>query len=299
MPSKILITGGTGLVGTKLTQALKASGNEVSILTTSAVRAQQPDAFYWNLKDQYIDFQAFENVDYIIHLAGAGIADKPWSESRKKLIYDSRIGNTNLLFERSKGYPIKGIVAASAVGFYGMNTDDRQLSEADGRGNDFLSDIVVDWERAIMQFEERDTRTVALRIGIVLSTDGGALKKMVLPFKLGIGSPIGSGQQWMSWIHEDDLVEMILFALDNQISGIYNAIAPEPVRNSDFSRTLAMVMGKPYWAPKVPAFILRMLYGELANVVLGGNKVSSKKIQTAGFSFLYKNLKDALTQLLK
>lgn len=269
------------------------------ILTTSAIRAQQPDAFYWNLKDQYIDSHAFEDTDYIIHLAGAGIADKRWSESRKKLIYDSRVKNTQLLFERSKGYPIKGLVAASAVGFYGMDTGDKQLSENNERGKDFLSDIVVDWEKANAQFEERDLRVAMLRIGIVLSTEGGALKKMALPFKLGIGSPIGSGKQWMSWIHEDDLVEMILFALDNQLSGTYNAVAPEPTTNKEFSRTLAHVLAKPFWAPNVPAFVLRLLYGELAYVVLGGNKVASKKIQKTGFTFKFNNLKDALTHLLK
>jgi len=299
MPSKILITGGTGLVGTKLTKALRDRGDEVCILTTSAIRAEQPDAFYWNLKDQYIDHRAFEGVDYIIHLAGAGVADKPWSEERKRLIYDSRIKNTNLLFERSKGYPIKGIVAASAVGFYGMDTGEKWLNEADPRGADYLSDVVVDWEESIMQFRERDTRVVALRIGIVLSTDGGALKKMIPPFKFGLGAPIGSGKQWMSWIHEDDLVGMILFALDHEMTGVYNAVAPNPVNNADFSRAIAIALKKPFWLPNLPAFVLKLVFGQMAQVVLGGNRVKADKIKKAGYSFKFNKIEEALSDLLK
>jgi uncharacterized protein (TIGR01777 family) len=299
MSSKILITGGTGLVGTKLTHALKARGCEVRILTTSAVRAEKPDAFYWNLKDQYIDHHAFEGVEYIIHLAGAGVADKSWTKERKQLIYDSRVKNTQLLVERSKEYPIKGIVAASAVGYYGMDTGDSELSEDDQRGKDYLSDVVVDWEQSIALFQEQDRKVAALRIGIVLSTDGGALKKMMMPFKLGIGSPIGNGKQWMSWIHEDDLVEMILFAMDNQLTGVYNAVGPAPVTNAQFSQTLAKVLNKPFWAPNVPSFVLKLMYGELANVVLGGNKVSSRKIEKAGYIFKFNKLSEALTDLLK
>jgi uncharacterized protein (TIGR01777 family) len=299
MPSKILITGGTGLVGSKLSKALIERGDEVCILTTGAVRAEKPNAFYWNLKDNYIDQNAFEGVDYIIHLAGAGIADKPWSDARKKLIYDSRICNTDLLVERSKGYPIKGIVAASAVGYYGMNTDDLQLSETDERGKDFLSDVVVDWEKAIFQFSDENMKVAALRIGIVLSTEGGALKKMVVPFKFGVGSPIGSGKQWMSWIHEDDLVDLFIYALDHKLEGVYNAVAPLPVTNSEFSRTLASVLRKPYWMPKVPSFVLKLIFGEMARVVLGGNRAKSNKVADTGFKFKFTTLKEALTDLLK
>jgi hypothetical protein len=299
MPSKILITGGTGLVGTKLTNALRTRGDEVHLLTTSAIRAEQPDAFYWNLKDQYIDHRAFEGVDYIIHLAGAGVADKPWSDKRKKLIYDSRIKNTNLLFERLKGSKVKGIIAASAIGYYGMDTGEKWLNEADQRGKDFLSDVVVDWEEAIFSLTERSERVAALRIGIVLSSDGGALKKMMPPFRFGLGAPIGSGKQWMSWIHEDDLVGMILFALDNEVAGVYNAVAPNPVTNSDFSRALANTLGKPFFLPNVPAFALKLVFGEMARVVLGGNRVKADKIKKAGYAFKFNKIDEALRDLLK
>jgi len=298
MPSKILITGGTGLVGTKLTKALRDRGDEVCILTTSAIRAEDPDAFYWNLKDQYIDHRAFEEVDYIIHLAGAGVAEKRWSEKRKKLIYDSRVKNTNLLFERSKGYPIKGLIAASAIGFYGMDTGEKWLNEADARGTDFLSDVVADWEESIRQFEEIDTRVVMLRIGIVLSTDGGALKKMAPPFRFGLGAPIGSGKQWMSWIHEDDLVGMILFSLDNELKGVFNAVAPHPVNNAEFSKALAKAFDKPFWLPNVPSFGLKLVFGEMARVVLGGNRVKADKIKKAGYAFKFNKIDEALRDLL-
>lgn len=299
MASKILITGGTGLVGTKLTNALRTRGDEIRILTTSAIRAEQPDAFYWNLKDQYIDYRAFEGVDYIIHLAGAGVADKPWSEKRKKLIYDSRIKNTNLLFERLKGSKVKGVIAASAIGYYGMDTGEKWLNEADARGTDFLSDVVADWEEAIFSLNERAERVTALRIGIVLSTDGGALKKMAPPFRYGLGAPIGTGKQWMSWIHEDDLVGMILFALDKELEGVYNAVAPHPVTNAEFSRVLAKTLGKPFFLPNVPAFALKLVFGEMARVVLGGNRVKADKIKKAGYPFKFNKIDEALRDLLK
>ncbi|MEQ9231953.1 MAG: TIGR01777 family oxidoreductase [Cyclobacteriaceae bacterium] len=299
MPSKILITGGTGLVGTKLTDELLAKNHEVRILTTSALRAEEEDAFYWNLKDQYIDQRAFEGLDYIVHLAGAGVADKRWSEERKKVIYDSRIKNTALLCERAKGHGVKGIIAASAIGYYGFDTGDELMTEESERGDGFLSDVVVDWEREVEEFERIVDHVMMVRIGIVLSTEGGALKQMAPPFKLGVGSPLGNGKQWMSWIHIDDLVGMIIHGLENNSSGIFNAVAPNPERNKDFSKTLATSLNRPMWLPNVPAFILKIVFGELAQVVLGGNRVSAKKIVDAGYSFKFEDLATALTDLFK
>ncbi len=159
--------------------------------------------------------------------------------------------------------------------------------------------MVVNWEEAIDQFDERVDQVMKLRIGIVLSPDGGALKPMMPPFKFGLGAAVGTGRQWMSWIHIDDLVNMILYGLDKGTSGTYNAVGPEPVTNKDFSRTLARVLGKPFFLPNVPSFVLKVLYGELADAVLGGNRVSAKKIQGEGFSFNYTKIEEALADLLK
>lgn len=298
MPRKILITGGTGLVGSKLRAALEARGDTVTILTTSALRAEREDAFYWNLKDRYIDSRAFEGVDYIVHLAGAGVADKRWTAKRKKEIYDSRIENTKLLAERAKGHSIKGIVAASAIGYYGLDTGKEWVNESAPAGSDFLAHVVVDWEKSIETFSTLTNKVVAIRIGVVLSTEGGALPKMMTPFRLGVGSAIASGRQYMSWIHIDDLVGIFLHALDTDIAGIYNGVAPQPVTNAEFSKSLAAVLKKPFWFPNVPAFMLRLIFGELAGVLLGGNRVHAGKIQKAGYTFRHSTLASALKDLL-
>lgn len=298
MPSKILIVGGTGLVGTRLTEVLKSKGYEINTLTTSATRADQDGYFYWNPKDEYVDLKALEGVDYIINLAGAGVADKRWSKKRKKEIYDSRVKTTALLCERAKNIQLKAYVSASAVGIYGFDTKDKLLTEDSPQSDDFLAEVVQGWEREAQGFEQIADRVALLRIGVVLSTRGGALKEMSLPFKLGFGSPLGSGKQWMSWIHMDDLVNMFLFVLEKEITGTFNAVGPAPATNSDFSRTLAKVYKKPMWMPKVPAFILRIIFGELANIVLGGNRVQSEKIQKVGFQFQYPDLPDALKNLI-
>ena len=299
MPSKILITGGTGLVGTRLVHKLKESKNEVRILTTNAVRAEGLDAFYWNPKDQYVDRRAFKDVDYIIHLAGAGVANERWTAQRKKLIYDSRVATTYLLHERSKENGIKGIIAASAVGFYGMDTDDQFVDEKSNRGNDFLSDVVCDWEGAVDSFSETMDKVVKLRIGVVLDPLGGALKKIARPIRYGVGARLGNGKQWMSWIHVEDLVKMILFALEKEISGSYNAVAPNPVTNAGFTESVAKTLHKPLWLPNIPGGVLRTFFGEFAQVVLGGNRVKSKKIENEKFEFEYPQLDDALVDLLK
>ncbi len=299
MSSKILITGGTGLVGTRLIQKLIDKKHKVSILTTSAIRADEEGAFYWNLKDNYIDHRAFEAVDYIVHLAGASLADERWTKNRKKVIYDSRVANTNLLFERSKGHGIKGIIAASAIGYYGMDTGEQWMDEKSEEGNDFLSKVVVDWEKSIDTFKETMKHVVKFRIGIVLDSEGGALPKITKAIRTRVGSPLGRGNQWMSWIHSEDLVKMILFALDSNLSGTYNAVAPNPVTNADFTKAVADKFGRSLWLPNAPAFILKLVFGEFAQVVLGGNRVKSENIKKKGFSFDYPQLDTALMNLLE
>ena len=298
MPSKILITGGTGLVGRRLQEKLRKKGYTVSILTTSSSRTKEKGYFYWNTKDQYLDPEAFEGVEHLIHLAGAGVADKRWSKKRKKELRDSRIQSTTLLVKKAKDNHLKTVVAASAIGLYGFNTGENLLEEESQYGKDFLATLVKDWEKETAGFEAVSDRVVSLRIGIVLSTLGGALKAMSWPFKMGLGSPIGSGKQWMSWIHIDDLAEIIIYALESKIKGTYNAVAPTPETNKRFSRILAQTFKKPFFLPHVPGFVLRILFGELASIVLGGNKISSKKIEKSGFRFEFPKLSEALKNLI-
>jgi hypothetical protein len=301
MASKVLITGGSGLVGSQLQNELKDKNIEVNILTTSALRADQDENyFFWNIKDQYIDNKAFNGVEYIIHLAGAGVADKRWTAERKKEIEESRVLGTRLLREYTARHEgIKGIVAASAVGYYGMNTGDQPLEEDAARGEDFLSDVVVKWEHEIMAFQEVLPSVSALRIGVVLSEKGGALARMKPPFDWGFGAPLGSGKQWMSWIHIEDLASMFIYAMENNLHGVFNAVAPEPATNAAFSKTFAQTLKKPFFLPNVPAFVLKVVFGEMAQVVLGGNRVSSRKIIEKGYSFRYPELSQALQHLFK
>jgi len=299
MASKILITGGTGLVGSYLTNELKKKNCQVNILTTSALKSEQPQHYFWNWKDGYIDHQAFEGVDYIIHLAGAGVADKPWTAKRKQEIERSRVVGTAVLRKHAKDHGVKGILAASAMGYYGMDTGNQELEESSQKGTGFLAEVVDKWESELHGFEEIVEQVTLFRIGVVLSTEGGALKKMMAPFKWGIGSPIGSGKQYMSWVHIEDLAQMFLYAMENNVSGTFNAVAPRPETNASFSKKLAKAMKKPYFMPNVPSFVLRILYGEMAQVILGGNKVKADKIIQAGYEFSYPTLDEALKDLIR
>lgn len=296
-----LITGGTGLVGQKLSQLLIDNGHSVSILSRSAKRDTSVNFFRWDLKNDYVDPEALKNVDCLIHLAGAGIADKKWTSARRKEIIDSRVNPLSLLaegFEEVSEFP-KTIVSASAIGIYGFDTGETKLKEDSKKGKDFISDVVIQWEKAVDVFAKKmDCRAVKLRIGIVLDVDGGALPSLAMPVKMGVGSAIGDGQQWLSWIHVDDLNKMFLVASENRgMSGAFNAVAPNPARNEEMVNVLAKVLKKPNWAPKVPGFVLKTILGSRAQLVLGGNNVSSEKILDTGFTFEFDNLESALTEL--
>ena len=298
MPSNILITGGTGLVGTKLTKELQKSNHQVNILTTSATKASEEGYYYWNIKDNYIDLKAFEGVEYLVHLAGAGVADRRWTQERKKVIYDSRIYSTALLVEKAKQFKIRGVVCSSAVGIYGFDTGNELLTEESNHGSDFLAKVVEDWEQEVNRFDGLIDFVMKVRIGVVLSSEGGALTEMITPFKFGLGSPLATGDQWLSWIHIDDLVSMIIFGIENQLNEAFNAVGPDPVQNQLFSKTLANTLNKPMWLPNVPSFILKLIFGELANLVVGGNRVSAEKIEKVGFQFRFPNLEQTLKHLL-
>jgi uncharacterized protein (TIGR01777 family) len=292
--SKILITGGTGLVGSRLTEMLIDKNHEVVILSRNPKKKNQ---FKWDISKNYIDIKALENTDYIIHLAGAGIADERWTDKRKKVIIDSRVQSTNLLFNTVKEnkLKIKGFISASGIGYYGAITSQTIFKETAAVGNDFLGEVCKKWESSGLQFEALQIPVTILRTGIVLSKKGGALAKMKTP----VISPLSTGKQYLPWIHIDDLCEMYIKAVDEDLTGIFNAVAPEHHTSVSFSKALAKSIKRPYIGIGVPSFILKILFGEMAIILLEGSRISPSKIEELNFNFKYLTLKKALKNLSK
>ena len=290
--SKILITGGKGLVGTRLTKMLIDKNHQVVILTRTA-NAQ--NEYEWNISEKKIDKEAFVNVDYIIHLAGAGIADERWTSKRKKTIIDSRVETANLIFNTIKenNIKIKGFISASGIGYYGAITSDTIFEETDKAGTDFFGEVCGKWENAAHKFKNLNIPVTILRTGIVLSDKGGALEKMRVP----VISPLGSGKQYLPWIHNDDLCNIYIQCIEDNLNGIYNAIAPEHQTSITFSKALAKSINRPYVSICVPNFMLKLLFGDLSVILLEGSRVSAKKIENNGYSFRFKTLKKALNNL--
>lgn len=292
----ILITGGSGLIGKKITHLLERKGYEVAWLSRNADNKGQK-SFEWDIQNQEMDEEAINWADGIIHLAGAGVADKRWTAERKKAILQSRTMSTSLLrkyIEKSSQKP-SVFVSASAVGYYGFNTENEMVDENAKPGDDFLAQVVTAWEDEVSKIEDLGLRTVMLRIGIVLAKEGGALVEMLKP---PVAAPLGSGNQWMSWIQVDDLARMFFYAIENeQVKGIYNAVGPNPATNAELTEKAAKKKGKLFVNIGVPGFGLKIILGEMAQMVLGGNKASSKKIQEAGFEFRYPRLEEALEKI--
>ncbi|TVZ57100.1 hypothetical protein OD91_2406 [Lutibacter sp. Hel_I_33_5] len=293
--SKILISGGTGLIGEILHEKLVENNHEVRILSRNPTKSNE---YKWNIKEKYIDEKVFTDLDFIIHLAGAGIANKCWTNKRKQEIIDSRVQSTNLLFKKITELktPLKGFISASGIGYYGAMTSDTIFKEDDKPENDFISNVCVLWENAVKKYNQINIPTTILRTGIVLTKNGGALSKMNTPIFL---SSLGNGKQYMPWIHIDDLCNLYIKAIeDNTFTGIYNAVAPEHQTNLSFTRTLGTVLSKTILLIKIPSFVLKTVFGELAKILLYGSRVSSKKITKTGFEFEFKTLNKALTNLL-
>ena len=299
MPT-ILIGGGSGLVGNRLSELLKAKNYEVIHLSRTEDLDRPFPRYKWDLKSSYIDPRAVEKADYVINLAGAGIADQRWSDERKKMIIQSRVRSTLLLntaFQDSK--KLKAYISASAVGYYG-DRGSELLHEESPAGNGFLAESTTAWETAIAKVDAANCRKVALRIGIVLSTQGGALPKMLLPLKAGVASYFGRGDQYFSWIHIDDLCRMFIKAIeDEQMDGIYNAVAPNPVTNLQMMEDIVEAMDKMAVYIPAPEFVLRLGMGEMADVVLSSSNVSAEKITKAGFEFKFPDLIPAIKNLLE
>lgn len=297
---KVLITGGTGLVGKRLSELLLEKGYEPVLLSRNPKPLSKTKQYRWDIGKNFIEPAAIEEADYIVHLAGEGIADKPWTSARKKQLLESRTKSSEVLLQALKAYPnkVKAVVAASAIGFYG-NTGDSLITEDAPSGKGFLSEVCVAWEKATTPFAEV-TRLAQLRIGIVLSTQGGALTELQKPINFGLGAYIGNGNQFYSWIHIDDLCGIIIHALEHEeVIGVYNAVAPNPVRNRDLVDAIRFALKKPSVGLPSPEFAIKLIMGEMAAVVLDSCKVSAQKIIQSGYQFKFKLPTPALHDLYK
>jgi uncharacterized protein len=300
----ILIAGGSGLVGKRLTYLLQQQGHTVSWLTRNANKTiANVTCYEWDINAQTINAKAFENCTTVINLAGEGIADKRWSTLRKKAIIDSRVLSTQLLvnYLNNNTHNVTSFVSASAIGYYGASTLNKALAENTPPANDFLGQCCLLWENEIFKLN-KTIRTTVLRIGIVLTANGGALPQMALPVKLYVGSPLASGKQYLPWIHIDDLSNMFIQAatLPNY-NGVYNAVAPtnKQCNNADFTKAIAKQLRKPCFLPNVPAFMLKAIVGEMAILIINGNIIDSAKIEAEGFKYHYPTLAMALANLLR
>jgi uncharacterized protein len=296
---RILITGASGLVGSRLTSLLLAKGYEVAHLSRS--KSGSVPTYVWDVNRQTIDKEALKDVHTIVHLAGANVADKRWTEKRKKEIIDSRVKSTALLFNELKSghHSVENFISASAVGYYGFKDPDKVFREENPAGDDFLAQVTKLWEHAVDKISMLNIRIVKLRIGVVLAKEGGALQAMAKPIRLLAGSPLGSGNQYMSWIHIDDLCGMFMHAIETPaLSGAVNAVAPGPVTNRELTKAIANELHKPLILPAVPAFALRLMLGEMASIVTEGSQVSNNKISASGYQYKFDNLKKALKDLL-
>lgn len=297
----VLITGGSGLIGRHLTQRLLEKGYRVAFLSRNPENITSIPVYRWDPELNEIDLNAIEQADYIIHLAGAGVGDRRWTRKRRELILSSRVATCELLLrktrEAEKG--IKAFISASGISYYGTITSDKIFSEADPPADDFLGEVCQKWENAAGMFRKDGVRTVMIRTGIVVSGDAGALPRMIKPVRLGIGSALGSGNQYIPWIHIEDLCNIYVKAIeDKSMEGAFNAVEPEHVTNRAFMQTLAKVLRKPFIFPDIPEVILKILYGEMADILLKGSRISSDKIVSSGYVFLFPDLERALRDLL-
>lgn len=298
MKKNVLLTGGTGFVGKYLTQLLIDQGFSVSILSRSK-RTNTEDVFYytWDVQKQTIEKEAVLQADYVIHLAGANIAEKKWTKARKEEILSSRELSAQLIHSVLKKYDKKldAFVSASAIGIYGAFSGEEVCTEETEAANDFLGLTCQKWEASADRIGELGIRTVKVRTGLVLGKNDGFLNKLTPIFKLKLGSALGSGKQYMPWISVNDLCRIYLEAVKNpQMQGAYNAAIDDNTTNASFSKTLAKVYGYKIWLPHVPAFLIKMVLGEMALLVLTGRRVSSDKIKQLGFHFRYENLEETV-----
>lgn len=294
----ILLTGGTGLIGSKLTNLLLEKGYTVSQLNRRKTKLSGVKNFLWNVEQGEIDAKCLEGVDIIIHLAGEGIAEKRWTEERKRAITASRTQSIRLIYDlmKRKAHQVKRVISASAIGYY-SDRGNELMTEDSAPNRDFMARCCVDWEAAVDEGKALGLQITEFRTGVVLS-DSGALAKMAAPIKWFVGAPLGSGRQWVPWIHLDDVVNMYLFAAEHpELEGVFNQVAPNPVTNQQITKALGKQLRRPVWPLHVPAALLKVLMGEMSTIVLGSTKVSAQKIENAGFHFKYPCLQGALEEI--
>jgi hypothetical protein len=298
----VLVTGGTGLVGSSLCRKLKLKGYAVGIL--SRTERYRPDIllYSWNPEDRRVEQEAIERADIVVHLAGENIFEKRWTKKEKQRILDSRVNTAGLLLEkfRTFGKKPKAFISASATGYYGAVTSGKVFTEADGPGNDFLARVCLQWEKAADRFTDWNVRTVKIRTAPVLATEGGLFKKTYEAALRGFAAPFGNGQQYFPWIHLDDLCGIYIKAIEDEaMRGAYNAVAPEIITNAAYMKEVAACAGRKPRIKHIPAFALHLMLGEASSAMLQGSPVSAQKIEDAGFEFAFPTLERAMADLCK
>lgn len=297
---KVLITGGTGLVGRHLSQKLRQKGYEVALLSRTKNSKALIPVYEWDYEAGKIEAEALEFADIVIHLAGANIAEKRWTSKRKQEIVESRVRSATFIFETlsKKGKKPKLFVTASAVGYYGALTAEKLFAEADAPFDDFVGITCQKWEQVADKFQLAGVRTVKIRTGIVFAQEKGALEKMIAPLKIGVGVLIGSGEQYLPWIHIEDLCELYIKAIeDSSMQGAFNAVAPEHLTYRGLVEEFGSMVRKPFLTFKIPAFLMKWIFGEMSEILLNGSRVSSEKLVKQGYSFKYPTVRLALKAL--
>ena len=296
---KVLITGGSGLLGTALTKKLLNNNIEVVHLTRNKSSKNDVKNYLWDWGENEIDENCFKDVTHIVHLAGAGIAEKAWTKKRKKIIVKSRVLTSRLLHSKISTLKlnISAFISASAVGIYGAQVSDKIFTEEDQAFEDFMGNCCKQWENAVDQFKST-TRTVKFRLGVILDENHGALPRIANMVKNSLGSPLGNGKQYMPWIHIEDAVNLFFEAiLKKSISGTFNAVSGDFIDNRNLIMKIGEELNKKIWLPNIPSFVLKFLYGEMSDTILKGVKVSNKKIKDTGFKFKYEKIEDALREI--
>lgn len=299
MAKRVLITGGSGSVGKQLSKLLLANGYEVAHLSRSKTNFPSITTYLWNVEQNQIDENCIAGVDVIVHLAGAGIADSRWTDDRKRIIIESRTKSIQLVYQllKTNNHQVKTVVSASASGYYSERGDEL-MSERDTPNHDFLGKCGVLWENAVDEAIDLGIRVVKFRTGVILDKNSGALPKIAAPIKFGIGSPLGNGKQWTSWIHLHDVALMYLKGIeDERLEGAYNMSTPNPVTNKELTIAIARKLNKPLWLLNVPAFLLKLIFGEMSAVVLGSTKMDVQKIEQTGYKFKFSTIKTALDKI--
>ncbi|RME91990.1 MAG: TIGR01777 family protein [Candidatus Hydrogenedentota bacterium] len=292
---KILITGKHGALAPNLAKKLRQN-YQIRFLSRNP---DSENTFYWHTQKEELDLRALEGVSGIVHLAGASVADKRWTASRKKELTSSRVDSAKLLLNslKQKNHKLDSFVSASATGYYGARTTDHIFTEDDPPSDDFLAKLCHEWEQAALAFQAEDvaSRVTIFRLGVVVDRHSGILQKLYLPAKFSLLSPLGSGEQYMPWVHIEDAARAFAWALEKNTEGIYNLTAPQHITNKEFTNTLLETFGRKSWLPAVPSFVLKTAFGEMSQMLLEGSRVSCEKLCKAGFTFQYPLLRDALS----